>query len=409
MPGLLSKLGRWLKILVLGTILLGLMLWLGGVFRSDHVDPDGPGRGRRPAEKERVAVRVVPLTLEEVFEGQVRSKRTTLLSARISAPILTLTPRVGDRVDPADEEAIGRLDDSQVKAQLAIAKAALEASRLSTLAAREGEVAARARKEAAEADLELARREFGRVEALVNRGSATSSDLDVVTARRKKAEKAVEEAQAAIELAKRRIAESQGLEAVRQAEVELATTNLKYAELRPEVGGRVVRRLMEPGSQATPGQPYLEIDDPRSLQLEVLVRESVAAQLAGARPSTPRRTFPVTLPAVGSERGDLEAAIDEIVPAAEAGSRTLRVRFLIPPERAEGILPGMSGQVRLPTGKREVLALPASALIRVGQLRYVDVVTGDHLTRRLVRVGRELPEGHVEILDGVSRGEEVQL
>ena len=49
--------------------------------------------------------------------------------------------------------------------------------------------------------------------------------------------------------------------------------------------------------------------------------------------------------------------------------------------------PGMYGKVAVPAGERDVLLVPAAAVLQVGQLYYVQVVTSSGSERRLVRLG----------------------
>jgi hypothetical protein len=101
------------------------------------------------------------------------------------------------------------------------------------------------------------------------------------------------------------------------------------------------------------------------------------------------------------------ARIVEVVPSAEEGSRSVRVRFELPD--LVGLLPGMSGSVQLAVGRRRAVVLPGRALVRIGQLVFADVIEKDGVIRRLVRTGLRLPDGAVEIQDGVRPGETVRL
>jgi len=52
--------------------------------------------------------------------------------------------------------------------------------------------------------------------------------------------------------------------------------------------------------------------------------------------------------------------------------------------------------------------IPTAAVQHVGQLDLVEVVAGDQLDRRLVRLGRTFEET-VEVLSGLSAGERVAM
>jgi multidrug efflux pump subunit AcrA (membrane-fusion protein) len=391
-----SGVWRWVRAVVIVAVLVVLMLWLGGVFRSGQIEPGRVAAPTVPAAGPKAVVERVSVPLVESFEGAVLSARTTFLSARVAAPILALAPRVGDSVEK--DASYGELETSQLAAQLAVAEAALDAARRSLDAAETRQKLAREGRTAATAELELARAEHERVIQLVQTGSATASERDISLARLRKAETADVEAVTAIELGERGVAEAQAQVVVREKELELARTNLGYARLVSNVSGRVVRRVLEPGSMATPGQPILEIYDPKDLRLEVPVRESLVPRLARDR------DYRVSLPSLGVEQA---ARIVEIVPSAEAGSRTVRVRFALP--ELERLFPGMSGSVALEVGRREVLVMPRAAVMRAGQLAFVHVVDGQQASRRWVRLGLPLDADRIEILDGLEAGAEVKL
>jgi hypothetical protein len=61
----------------------------------------------------------------------------------------------------------------------------------------------------------------------------------------------------------------------------------------------------------------------------------------------------------------------------------------------------------VPCERREVVAAPAAAVARVGQLESVLVEDGGRWTRRLVTTGSALAEGEVEVLSGLRGGERV--
>jgi hypothetical protein len=101
-----------------------------------------------------------------------------------------------------------------------------------------------------------------------------------------------------------------------------------------------------------------------------------------------------------------DGVIDEIVPFAEPGARTLLVKVRLPPDPR--LVAGMFGRVEIPAGEREILTVPQEAVQRVGQLEFVRVQDAHgQLTRRLVTTGRARSGGRAEVLSGLAPGEEV--
>jgi hypothetical protein len=69
----------------------------------------------------------------------------------------------------------------------------------------------------------------------------------------------------------------------------------------------------------------------------------------------------------------------------------------------------MFGRLRLPVGQRQVVRIPAAAVVRVGQLETVLLEWEGRWERRLVTTGNALAEGAVEVLSGLAGGETIGL
>jgi hypothetical protein len=162
----------------------------------------------------------------------------------------------------------------------------------------------------------------------------------------------------------------------------------------------VIDRLAEPGDTAVPGRPLLRIYDPTLLRVEAPVRESLAVRLRVGD------TLRVDVPALDAP---VDGRIDEIVPFAERGARTLLVKVSLPRTDAR-LFAGMFARVAIPSDERRRLLVPKAAIERVGQLEFATVVseTGE-IERRLVTTGERSETGSVEVLSGLQRGEQVQL
>jgi multidrug efflux pump subunit AcrA (membrane-fusion protein) len=104
----------------------------------------------------------------------------------------------------------------------------------------------------------------------------------------------------------------------------------------------------------------------------------------------------------------INETIELVRRSAEIGlaSRTVVVRLHM--TDTTDVLPGMFGRLRIPMESEQVLALPASAVIRAGQLTMIDVVRGTRLERRTVQLGRPIGDGF-EVLSGLATGETVVL
>jgi len=341
-------------LLGLGAIVV-IVLWMSGFFATKI--PPGRLEEERAALPEGAVTRVVEATVPIVEEaaGTVEAERRTMVSSRILATIRTVHVTAGQQVAVGDP--LIELDDRALAAAVEQAQRAVDAA--AATQARRGS-------------------DFERASRLLREGVLSRSEF--------------EQSEAAAKVA---VAE---LESARQA-LEAATVARSYAVITSPVSGRVVDRLADPGDTAAPGQALLAIYDPTALRLEAPVREALAARLAVGDAVRVR---------LDGGADTVAAEISEIVPQAEAGSRSVVIKVRLPPR--PGLFTGMFGRVLVPVGERKAVVVPLTALEQVGQLTFVTAVDPDRRpSRRLVTLGRELGEGRIEVLSGLQAGEEIAV
>ena len=111
---------------------------------------------------------------------------------------------------------------------------------------------------------------------------------------------------------------------------------------------------------------------------------------------------------VDAHKREYSATVDEIVPQADAPSRSFLVKASLP--KSDDLYEGMFGRLLIPAGERRHLCLNTEALINVGQLEFVDVVLPDgNIERRLIKTGQLGTPGRQEVLSGVEAGERVLI
>ena len=99
--------------------------------------------------------------------------------------------------------------------------------------------------------------------------------------------------------------------------------------------------------------------------------------------------------------------VSEIVPAADPTTRTTLVRLDLP--ASSRLRSGLFGRASVSVGRRQAIRLAREAIIERGQLQGVYVVGQDNIARfRLIRTG-ESRLGAVEVLSGLTGGEQVVL
>ena len=137
--------------------------------------------------------------------------------------------------------------------------------------------------------------------------------------------------------------------------------------------------------------------DPRDLR--------VTATLPQAALPTLKLTEPVRVDIASLGKSVIATKVT-VIPLADARTHTTRIRLDLP--AAEGVLPGQFARARFVTGGVRALAVPATALLRRGEVTAVYVVDGQGRAQlRQVRAGEEVGEGFVEILSGLAAGERI--
>jgi len=330
--------------------------WLSGWFES-KIPPNGrvASEGQTTPVAIDAKTAVVERILEPAFEwtsGTVRSARRTTVAARILARIEEVRVAAGD--DVAAGDLLLTLDARDLRARVA---------------------QAREKVKAAQAQRDLAKRELDRADELLKRGVGTRQRYDQA-------------------LSALRVSEA---EADRQRQsLSEAETALSYTKIRAPVAGRVVDRLAEPGDTVAPGQPLLRLYDPTALRVEAPVRESLAVRL---------NVGDAMRIEVSALAETMNGPIDEIVPYAESGARTLLVKVRMPSDVR--LYAGLYARVAIPAGEQARLLVPAEAVIRIGQLEFVTAIETTGAVQRMVTSGKRMDDGRLDILSGLRAGERV--
>ncbi len=335
-----------------------LMLWLAGAFHR-KISATGPDRakaaaGGRPVDDSRlVAARRVRVPRYEYSVGTIRAVHEVAIGAKLLARVVEVSVTAGQSITEGD--VLVRLDDRELRARLEQAEAAVAGAR----AARE-----------------QANIEYERVKKLFADGAAAPIEWDRVQSGLKSADAELGWSERA---------------------ADEARTILDYATILSPIAGAVIDKKVNVGDMVTPGQVLLTLFDPTHMQLVASVRESLTRCLAVGQ------TVDVEIDAIHRR---CPGKISEIVPEAEAASRTFSVKVTGP--CPPGIYSGMFGRLLIPLEEEDVLVIPRGCVRRIGQMEIVQTANNGSSQRRAVQLGRNFGDD-VEVLSGLSEGERVEL
>jgi membrane fusion protein, multidrug efflux system len=310
-----------------------------------------------------VQISTVPDLVEAV--GTVRAVQSSDLSSQMMGTIVEIRVREGDRVQRGQVLVV--IDDAQPRAALDRATAAV--------------TAAQQQLAAADSDLALAESTLKRYQALYDRKSVSPQEFDEVRARQQSA------------LARRDMAQAD--QAQTKAALAQGHVSLDYTRIRAPFDGIVTGKKADAGSLAGPGMPILTVDDVRRYRLEVTVNEN---DLRYVRIGL---SVPIMIDAL--DKTELKGKITEIVPAADASTRSVLVKVDVPAHTS--LRSGLFGRVEFSRGDRPSLLIPRTAVVERGQLRGVFVLDESKIVSlRYVTLGK--PSGSaIEVLSGLQSGE----
>jgi RND family efflux transporter MFP subunit len=332
-----------------------MMAWLTGRFESKVLANPRIVDGRSAAGVTVVPVKKLSLPAVEAAVGTITPVYESRVASKVLGRVVDVNVTAGQMVKKG--EGLVRLDAADLSARAAEARAALDAARV---------------------EQEQASRDAARAESLHRKG--VLSDLEWEHAR-----------------SRARTAAAQ-LERARQSASE-AATSLSFATVEAPRSGTVVDKQVNVGDVVRPGDTRFTLYDPSRMQLVGSVREALAVRLRVGQP------VEIHLASLGES---CAAAVTEIVPEADAASRTFSVKAV------GGCGPraykGMFGRLLIPLASEDVLVVPRASIAHVGQLDLVDVAEDGRLLRRIVRLGRLSGDGAtIQVLSGLREGEAVAV
>ena len=361
------------------------------------------GGKHEAVEEKPVTVTGVPVeavkasSIEDSYEavGAVQARNSTVISSKVVGTITSMRVREGDRVRAG--QVLIEVENRDARAQVDKAQAGLREAQTSTEELDRNIRAAEAGKAAAEANRRLAQSTLKRYQGLRERKSISEQEFDEVQAKAQVADAEVDRADKMLQVleARRKMVEARIDQA--KADVSGAQVYAGYARITSPIDGVVTAKNAEVGTLAAPGAPLLTIENASSFRLEAAVEESRIREI---KLNAPAQTI---IDALGTE--ELPGRVVEIVPAANANSRTYTVKIDLP--NRPGMRSGMFGKTRFAGGQREAILIPAAAIVQRGQLTGVYALDAKGIARlRLITLGKKFGD-RIETLSGVTQGDRI--
>ncbi|MDX2367212.1 MAG: efflux RND transporter periplasmic adaptor subunit [Colwellia sp.] len=343
------------------TVLLLMVAWLAGSF-NEKVSPALNEKVNNTTNHKISAAMLdqnnsytLMASKEAIFEpvaASLEAKQATIISARILARIEKINSRAGDLVKKG--ELLIQLEQNDLQSQVLQAK-----QNVNAMQARHKE----------------AKQNLDRSVELFKTKLISAFELDKNNANYQTIHAELTAAKQALSQAK---------------------TTLSYAALTAPIDGRIVDRFAEPGDTAQPGIKLLSLYNPLSLRVEAQVREQLALTLTNGQ------KIEIELPSLNKT---IMGEIEEIVPAANTGSRSFLIKARI--TYHENLLPGMYARMLIPAGEQTKLTIPVNNVAHVGQLDFVWLNVDGEIQRRFVRLGKKEKNDMVTVISGLMAGDKV--
>ena len=293
-----------------------------------------------------------PSRVDDYYEtfGTVKAKNVAVIASKIMGSVTSVVVQEGQRVGQG--QSLLTIDDSDIVQRVSAARSAVES---------------------ANQQKQLAEVTFSRYAKLYEEKALSRQEFDQVETQKKIAESEHERARAML---------------------KEAQTFDGYAHIRAPFAGVVTGKKIDVGSMAMPGMQLLTIEDTSSFLVEAAVDEKLSAGIKTGNP---------VILVIDALNQTINGKVSEVVPAVDPMSRTFIVKIAL---SGTGLKTGLYAKVRIPAGSRDVLTIPATAVVEKGQLTGVYAIDAKGvISYRLVRFGKPFGS-NIEILSGLNPGEQ---
>lgn len=312
--------------------------------------------------------------------GYVVARREATVSSKVTGKVIEVFAEEG--LKATNGQVLARLDSSNIKANLDLAQAQLEAARSALIETK--------------VRLDEAEKELRRTQGLANEKVASTAELD--------------RAEAEAHSTKARLDRQHVEVSVAERQVNLWQQQMDDTIIRAPFSGIITSKNAQPGEMISPisaGGGFTRtgictLVDMDSLEIEIDVNESFINRV------TPGQAVVATLDAYPDWQ--IPAKVIAIIPTADRQKATVKVRVgfekldpRILPQM--GIKVAFQGGEQIPTTKRAIV-VPKSAVRREGDRDVAWVVQNGRAERRAITVGSSRND-EITVVAGLSAGDKI--
>ena len=328
--------------------LKGAVLAVGLVLGCSHAYAQGVQTG--PAVKVIAAGKKSVANFNDI-DGVVEAVMQSTLSSQIAGRVLSLNVKAGDRVKAG--QVLATIDDREAQTGVLRSQAQLQQS---------------------DAELRQLQIALKRTQDLKTQGFVSSAALDLAEAQYKAAKAGRDSAGAATDQAK---------------------VTQSFSKVTAPYDAWVLETSAQAGDLALPGKPLMTVYAPQPLR--------VVMQWPASEKNNLPKLQDIQIQ-MGAEA--IKPVAMQVMPNADGVSQTIGIKLDLPRTGvALQAAPGMQVRVRTAGTSQAKGLVPASAILRRGEITAVYVAQENGFAMKLVRIGADHGSAGVEIWAGLKEGE----
>lgn len=337
----------------------------------------------------------MPIVEWDEYVGRLEAIDDVEVRSRVSGYLESIHFAEGQIVKAGDLLFV--IDAKPFVAEVKSAEAAVAEAEAQIAQAEAGLIHAEAERRSAESRRTLARSQLDRAERLLQSNSLSQEDYDIEASEAAQAEAEVAATGAQVESARATITTANAAVQTAKARLQVASINLSYTRLYAPISGRMSRHVVTEGNLISGGSEqstllttivsldpihcYFDADEQAYLKYTRLARE-------GKRASSRDYRNPVFV-ALADEKDEFphKGHMDFVDNRIDSQTGTMRARAILSNPDLQ-MVPGLFVRLRLPgSGRYEAILIPDYAISLDQSEKFVFVVDGDSVRRRIIETG----------------------
>lgn len=356
------------------------------------------------------AVKTIPLFHEE--NGETEAVEQAVVRSRVSGILLEMKYKEDQKVEKNQVLFVIEKDEYQVienshQATLQSAKATQEVAEAALLVAQ-------AKIDSATAQSDAAQAEYKRMLSLFESNAVSKSEIDTAEANMKSAVAVVESTKAGMAAGEAEVSSAKAMVAKAIAELERATLNLNWCDVRAPIPGKATRNIAKIGNLINIGDELTNIIQGSPIWVNFNISERLLLDFQretnGKRdPEKNLSSIKVSMQRNGDVGFPFEGSLDYYDPLVDFETGTVKFRAVFQNDQEDQLLfPGQFVRVRIQMGNLEnALLIPESCVIRDASGTFVFVLGNDSKVERTqVTLGIK-DGGNVVVLTGLNPDDQV--